>query len=173
MKTGASGDKYLVEPHIRDFKKFTSNTGWIEDSDGDVLALEAFVTLTTNLVGVCLPVTSRVDTNPIGSAKAHEERFELTDPAICSRKRQFGPTDLGEKGIESFFANHQCNEFCNHNGRWQRPRQPRRWFAATSATSMFSSSLSHKLTLRSTAMFKLGFDSILEAEDSDEDSGGW
>ena len=33
-----------------------------------------------------------------------KSRFELTDPAICSRRRTYGHTDLGEKGIESFFG---------------------------------------------------------------------
>ena len=37
-------------------------------------------------------------------------RFELTDPAICSRARDYGPTDLGEKGIQSFFKTHVCNK---------------------------------------------------------------
>ena len=37
------GDKFLVEPLIREYRKFTSNSGWIEDSNEHaVLAMEAF-----------------------------------------------------------------------------------------------------------------------------------
>jgi hypothetical protein len=95
-------------------------------------------------------------------------RFELTDPAICSRQRSYGPTDMGEKGIETFFSKHACNEFCNQNGRWQRPRSPKEWFPCTDSTSMLPSSFSYHLTLQSTMSFRPGFDTIAESDDSDD-----
>jgi hypothetical protein len=38
--------------------------------------------------------------------------YLLTDPAICSASREFGESDVGQAGIDAFFANHECNEWC-------------------------------------------------------------
>jgi hypothetical protein len=168
------GDKFLVEPLIREYRKFTSNSGWIEDSNEHaVLAMEAFSHFTYHRSGgnllVC-DLQGRLKKDRF-SKKHMKSRFELTDVAICSRQRLYGPTDLGEKGIDSFFSNHVCNQFCHADGtRWQQPSAPEQWFEPSSGTSMFSSNISDKLTLQSRATFKLGLDDILE-EDS-EDSGG-
>lgn len=72
-------------------------------------------------------------------------RFELTDVAICSRKCSYGPTDLGEKGISSFFHNYSRNQFSDIGGRWQMPRQTRQWFPKSPSTSMMRSSDAHLL----------------------------
>jgi len=69
--------------------------------------------------------------------KYKKSRFELSDPAICSRRRSYVPTDLGEQGIENFFVNHHCNEYCQDH--WTRPWQPRQWFPVSHNTSMLSS----------------------------------
>lgn len=44
--------------------------------------------------------------------------FILTDPAIhcTSNNRRFGDTNMGEKGIESFFKSHSCNAICGKLG---------------------------------------------------------
>ncbi|KAK7932020.1 MHCK/EF2 kinase [Apiospora marii] len=68
--------------------------------------------------------------------------YLITDPVIHSiTNGQFGPTDLGEKGILKFFASHRCNGLCLSDWTWpaelarcpapiQRvPNQPR-WRAA-------------------------------------------
>ena len=40
-------------------------------------------------------------------------RFELTDPAIHSKRgRVFGLTDKGRKGMRAFFETHKCNPLC-------------------------------------------------------------
>ena len=94
----------------------------------------------------------------------------MTDPAVRSRARNYGPTDISEKGIESFFANHTCNQFCNKHGTWLRPSYPQRSFPQSSATSMFSSSVSHKLQVSNRTQFCLGaMGAIVEEEDSDSD----
>jgi len=165
------GTKYLVEPLIRYFTKFTSNNGWIaaEDDEGwAVLAMEAFSHYTYHRSGgnlIVCDLQGRYRYNKYSKKKC---RFELTDPAICSRQRSYGPTDMGEKGIESFFANHICNAYCNANGRWQRPRAAREWFPSSSQTSMMSSRHAHMLNLNNTTTFRPGFDMVLE-EDSDSD----
>ena len=96
-----------------------------------------------------------------------KSRFELTDVAICSRRCTYGPTDLGEKGIDSFFNNHRCNQFCSVDTKWQRPRKTRQWFPKSSSTSMMRSSQSHLLNLRNQSTFRPGVLGILE-EDSDD-----
>ena len=35
-----------------------------------------------------------------------------TDPQVHSKDRRFGAGDLGESGMEKFFATHACNELC-------------------------------------------------------------
>lgn len=70
---------------------------------------------------------------------------------------------MGEKGIESFFANHVCNAYCNADGRrWQRPRAAREWFPSSSATSMMASKHAHMLNLNNTTRFQPGFDTLME-----------
>lgn len=176
------GVKYLVEPYIRDFGKFTSNSGWIapeSELGWKVLAMEAFSHYTYHRSGGSLLVCDlqgRYRADRHGRGQKNKSRFELSDPAICSRKRLYGPTDLGEKGIESFFCNHRCNQFCNQNGRWQKPRSPNQWFQKCSATSMFSSRMDDKLRLGTSTTFKLGFDNIMEEEDeydSDDSRDSW
>jgi len=163
------GRKYLVEPLIRHFTKFTSNNGWISDDEGwHGAAMEAFTHYTYHRSGgnlIVCDLQGRFRHNRFQNSKS---RFELTDVAVCSRRAQYGPTDLGEKGIDSFFNNHKCNQFCNVNGHWARPRRTRAWFPRSSSTSMLRSSQSHLLNLTNRSTFQPGFDGILE-EESDED----
>ena len=42
-----------------------------------------------------------------------KECFQLTDPAIHSRKRRYGSTDHGRKGHQLFFSTHKCNPLCH------------------------------------------------------------
>lgn len=102
------------------------------------------------------------------SYKSNRCRFELTDPAICSRTRNYGPTDLGEKGIETFFANHECNRFCHANDqRWCRPRAPSKWFCESSSTSMLGESATELLRTRNNARFTANLAVIYDNYDSD------
>ena len=52
----------------------------------------------------------------------------LTDPVILSRKKLYGPTDLGPTGISSFFSRHVCNEFCRSH--WSKPKDQLPYHAA-------------------------------------------
>lgn len=167
-----SGTKYLVEPLIRYFTKFTSNNGWIADEDDEgwaVLAMEAFSHFTYHKSGGNLIVCDLQGRYRHDKFSRKKCRFELTDAAICSRHRQYGPTDLGEKGIESFFHNHVCNGFCHKDGRWQRPRLAREWFHASSQTSMITSRHAHMLDLANTTRFNPGFDTLLEEDSEDSE----
>lgn len=168
-----SGIKYLVEPLIRYYQKFTSNSGWIGDSDDwEVRCMEAFSHYSYHRMGgqmiICDLQGRYRNNNRYRSSSRSKSRFELTDPAICSRHRRYGPTDLGEKGIDSFFANHTCNEFCQDH--WARPRGVvRNWFAESQGTTMLSSTLSSKLKLTSRATFGINKMNAI-AEDYEDDS---
>jgi hypothetical protein len=58
----------------------------------------------------------------------------LTDPVIMSRRKVYGPTDLGPEGISTFFSRHECNEFCESN--WTRPRDQRSHLKVRQGTTM-------------------------------------
>ncbi|KAL7484267.1 hypothetical protein ACHAW6_009913 [Cyclotella cf. meneghiniana] len=156
-------------PLIRCFTKFNSNNGWITDEEGWCgEAMEAFSHYTYHRSGGNLIVCDLQGRYRYNKYNCNKSRFELTDVAVCSRNCSYGPTDLGEKGIDSFFHNHVCNRFCHTDGRWQRPRYTKQWFPKSSSTSMMRSSQAHLLNLRNQSTFRSGFGGILE-EDSDSD----
>lgn len=163
------GRKYLIEPLIRNFTKFTSNNGWINPNEGWCgEAMEAFTHYTyhrsSGMMIVCDLQGRYRDGRRFINGKS---RFELTDIAVCSRTRSYGPTDLGEKGIDSFFHSHVCNSFCHADGYWSRPNRSYAWFPQSSSTSMMRSSQSHLLALTNRSTFQPGFEGILE-EDSED-----
>lgn len=164
----SGGSQLLVEPLIVPYIKFTSNNGWILDNHM-VLALEAFTHFTYHRSGGSLIVC---DLQGRWRKPGHNRprRYELSDPAICSRSRSYGPTDLAEKGIETFFYHHSCNEYCyrHGDGRWARPRNPQEWFECSSGTSMISSSVSNMLEITHPARFTSTLQPYYEG-DSDSD----
>lgn len=173
VTTTRDGTSYLVEPMIRYFEKFTSNNGWIADENDvgwAVLALEAFSHYTYHRSGgsliVCDLQGRHLDNTRYRRGGNSKTRFELTDPAICSRHRGYGPTDLGEKGIESFFANHVCNRFCHNGGTWASPRTQRRWFEASQGTSMLRSTMTHLLDVNNRVTFTIDLDTIDDSDGS-------
>jgi hypothetical protein len=171
MKIG--GTKYLVEPLIRYFTKFTSNNGWIasqEEEGWAVLAMEAFSHYTYHRSGGQLIVCDLQGRHRSKRSGNGKRRFELTDPAICSRQRSYGPTDLGEKGIESFFANHSCNRFCHAGGEnWVSSETRKHWFVTSSCTSMLRSTATNTLATINSARFNAQLEPVYD-DGSDEDS---
>lgn len=63
-----------------------------------------------------------------------DDAIVLTDPVLNSRRRQFGPTDLGQKGIETFFHSHICSSWCEST--WKKPSSTAKHFNPTQGTSM-------------------------------------
>jgi hypothetical protein len=125
------GVRYLMEPIIQPYYKYTNNAGWINSENcTSIQVLEAFCHYTYHKSGGNLIVCDLQGLFKVNRYAFFKSRYILTDPAICSRKRHYGPTDMGEKGIESFFVNHVCNKFCRKygGGHWQRPRNPTDWF---------------------------------------------
>jgi hypothetical protein len=174
IQSTRDGTKYLVEPLIRYFTKFTSNNGWISKTGStDAKYMEAFAHYSYHRSGGQLLICDLQGRYRNDKWKAARCRFELTDPAICSRQRRYGPTDLGEKGIESFFANHVCNEFCSHFGRskkkrWSRPKQPEQWFPLSEGTSMLSSLFTAQLSTTSRTMFTESMMTVAEGDEEEE-----
>lgn len=109
-----TGRETLVEPFIRNFEKFNSNSGWTNPSQSiRCLVLQALSHFSYHASGGQFLLCDL-------QGGTFCKGIALTDPVICSRTRRFGPTDLGVAGIQTFFAKHVCNHFCKKN--WQKPR---------------------------------------------------
>ena len=53
--------------------------------------------------------------------------YVFTDPVIHSTsKGSWGPADLGQDGIDNFFAYHKCGKFCSP--LWRKPPNSRKIF---------------------------------------------
>ena len=113
-----AGEKVLVEPFLgKDvYQKFNSNSGWQDKSCG--LSMPAFSHFTYHQSGGTMLVCD------LQGVKIND-RYILTDPVICSIKRAFGITDLGEDGIRSFFANHECTDLCQQT--WKKHGSPKQY----------------------------------------------
>lgn len=55
-----------------------------------------------------------------------------------SKKKVYGGTDLGEAGISTFFAHHECNEYCSST--WRKPRDKTAYYRCRRGSSMVDSS---------------------------------
>ena len=101
--------KSLIEPFIEgQYTHFNSNTGWQDSStsEGSQIA-QAMSHFSYHESG-----RKMVLCDLQGVQKSMDVIF--TDPAVCSSaERTFGPTDLGQKGIQSVMERHQCNKYCN------------------------------------------------------------
>ncbi|KAH6621457.1 putative elongation factor 2 kinase [Chaetomium sp. MPI-SDFR-AT-0129] len=122
-----AGQKILVEPFIQNYQKFNSNTGWNDDSGAWPQVMQALSHFSYHASG-----GSEVLCDLQGGIYRHE--LILSDPVILSRAGDYGVTDLGSKGISSFFSQHSCNDFCRPN--WTKPANPLRHFRPVSGTTM-------------------------------------
>lgn len=64
----------------------------------------------------------------------YKDGFVITDPVIMSMKQEYGPTDLGSKGISTFFSRHKCNKFCR--AEWSSPIDKKVYFKVQKGSSM-------------------------------------
>eukprot|EP00971_Amphidinium_carterae_P010282 203148-Amphidinium_carterae.1 len=126
----------LVEPMIHgDYDKFNSNSG---ASKGESVP-DFFSHWTWAMSGgehlVCDLQGHRG--RPGGpTAAGSDVYYMLTDPVVLSRKQQFGCTDLGQQGIETWFANHKCNELCRGHGlNHQVPKRRNHHYALRRGTT--------------------------------------
>lgn len=61
--------------------------------------------------------------------------YTLTDPVINSRGKggKYGITDIGQEGIDNFFAYHKCNPWCIS---WWRPSTAKKIFEPVQGTTL-------------------------------------
>jgi hypothetical protein len=107
-----AGMKHLCEPFICNYEKFNSNSGWTDDSEARGQMMQALSHFSYHITGGQFVLCD---------LQGGVGRYEiiLSDPVILSRTRQFGVTDLGAKGILSFFSLHECNDLCDPD--WTKP----------------------------------------------------
>ena len=166
--TNSNGITYQVEPLIRYFTKFTSNNGFIDTSQGMAgEIMEAFCHFTYHRSGGQMIVCDLQGRYRFNRYQRSKSRFELTDPAICSRWRNYGPTDLAEKGIETFFHNHVCNRHCQSH--WASPNFTRNWFVSNSTTTMMGSNMTGYLNTSNNTRFTSTLQPVYGDDSDDSD----
>ena len=118
------GRKVLEEPFIENYQKFNSNSGWADDSIPWARVMQALSHFSYHASG---------GTTLLCDLQGGVYN-DGADPVIMSNTSAFGPTDLGPRGISSFFSSHVCNGYCR--SQWLLPRDQTRYHARTSRTSM-------------------------------------
>lgn len=122
-----AGKKVPQEPFIQAYQKFNSNTGWADESTPWPRvrrAVSHFSYHVSNGKSLLCDLQGGV----------YQDRVVLTDPVVMSVSRSYGPTDLRSEGINSFFANHTCNEFWRSN--WRTLWNPIRYHSSRKDTTM-------------------------------------
>lgn len=130
------GEKQLVEPFIRGFVKWNSNSGWTDEYSQWARVMQALSHFSYHVSSgqfvLCDLQGGLYDTGAV-----------LTDPVIISRTKSYGITDLGPEGISNFFAHHDCNEYCRRS--WTKPTQTRRTMNPVKGTTMQTVGTRHDL----------------------------
>ena len=124
---GWAGQTALCEPFIEGYQKFNSNTGWNDDSEVWGEVMQALSHFSYHISG-----GNFVLCDLQGGIYQHD--VVLSDPVILSRNRDYGITDLGSDGINSFFSQHECNGFCRPH--WTLPANPAPYFYPVPGTTM-------------------------------------
>ena len=120
----------LLEPYIGNYQKFNSNTGWADESTPWPRVMQALSHFSFHVSGGQLVLCDL-------QGGIYSNGVVLTDPVILSRQQgRFGVTDLGPKGISTFFAEHTCNEYCKST--WQKPTDQSRYHLMQQGTSMMN-----------------------------------
>ena len=170
--TTHDGIQYLFEPMITPYYKYTNNAGWILNDPSKrvvVECLEAFCHFTYHSSDRSMIVCDLQGLYKLNRFTFTRSHYRLTDPAISSSRRLYGPSDMGQKGIVSFFAKHTCNQFCEKygKGQWKRPKNAICYFASANSTemghtSMMSSSDAYLLSTKNKTKFGMNLQPIRE-----------
>jgi len=126
-----SGKKVLLEPFIENYTKFNSNNGWQDNGSHwsrVMQALSHFSYHVSNGEFLLCDLQGGV----------YKSTIVLTDPVILSRDQAYGVTDLGMQGISSFFAQHECNEYCCRS--WKKPTNKKQYLYLSQSTTMIKGS---------------------------------
>ena len=155
--------KVLVEPYIKKYTKFNSSSGWRPENKSTwhqaMQALSHFSYHITSGRYVLCDLQGGVYSNAV----------VLTDPVILSTNKEFGLSDLGNKGISSFFSNHVCNEFCRSN--WILPANRQRYYKLQSGTSLSSAASGAKQHVSLSSQQGLGSGELLFPDPLSRHSG--
>jgi len=151
------GQRMLVEPFIRDWQRFNSNSGWARkgDSSGWNGIAQALSHFSYHVTGGQLLLCDLQG----GSTR---QGLVLSDPVIHSRggQRVFGVTDLGVNGINTFFHRHRCTERCRPE--WAQPRDTYAAYPLREGSTM------QKLSSAAASSSKNTMQSIHEDEGEDD-----
>ncbi|KAL2064185.1 hypothetical protein VTL71DRAFT_4679 [Oculimacula yallundae] len=104
--------KVLIEPMIENYKKFNSNSGWASAPDSSSEAMQALSHFSYHDSNRQLLLCDL-------QGGIYQDDFILSDPMIMSQTQEYGPSDLGIDGINSFFIRHRCGFFCSR--QWKKP----------------------------------------------------
>lgn len=121
----------IVEPYINGFTKFNSNTGWVNKTSKMMSVLQALSHYSYHVSSGQFVLCDLQGGFSRGTVV-------LTDPVVMSRTQRFGPTDLGPRGMSTFFHRHQCNKFCR--SEWTQPRDQNDYYPSNEGTFMESAS---------------------------------
>ena len=109
------------------YAKFNSNSGWADDSLPWPRVMQALSHFTYHISnGQCVLCDLQ--------GGVYHDGVVLTDPVIMSNSQSYGPTDLGSRGISTFFFHQVCNEYCRRE--WRRPKNQAQHYAKTAGTTM-------------------------------------
>lgn len=109
---GRKGRRVLVEPFLENYRKWNSNNGWVDTSSTWALIMQSLSHYSFHASRGSLILCDL-------QGSASSSGALLSDPAICSQRKEYGSTDLGAHGIAKFFQNHKCSHFCR--SRWLKP----------------------------------------------------
>lgn len=112
----------LVENFLHGkFTKFSSNNGYVRNDDRSAtIALECGEVQLTDFLHafshwVYVSSANKMlvcDLQGILDNEGIRPTFCLTDPAICSKDRRYGKTDIGLNGIRNWCRTHRCSPVC-------------------------------------------------------------
>ena len=114
QEAGSSGpqkDEYvIVEDYISgEFKKWCNNYGFISaEAETTCVSMPAFMHWSWLHTGGKVMVSDLQGVRQDYPSK----QYRLTDAAILSSTREYGPTDMGIEGMAMFFLHHKCNAIC-------------------------------------------------------------
>lgn len=121
-----SKQRILIEPFIDGFQQFNSNTAWVGSTDW-ARALQSLSHFSYDFTGGEMLLCDL-------QGAIEDDVVVLTDPVLNSAKKQYGPTDLGQKGIENFFHYHVCSKWCSPG--WRKPARTAGHFRPVAGTTM-------------------------------------
>lgn len=115
---------YLVENYLKGkFTKYSNNMGYVKTRIIEISLQIGKVYMTDFLHAFShwIYYTSAqsmivCDLQGVLDLEGRNPVFKLTDPAIVTRRKTYGKTDMGMNGIRAFCRTHKCNDVCKGLG---------------------------------------------------------